>query len=121
MELGRVDICMNSSALAFMMASPRDGHLKTLFHMFAFLKNKHNGVMVFDPTVPEIDTSAFQPQDWTAAAYGDCKEEIPTNAPTPRGIGFTMRAFVDSDHAGDSVTRRSRTGFIIFLNSSPIY
>jgi hypothetical protein len=32
-----------------------------------------------------------------------------------------MRAFVDSDHAGDSVTRRSRTGFMIFLNSSPIY
>ena len=26
-----------------------------------------------------------------------------------------------SDHAGDTVTRRSRTGFIIFLNSAPIY
>ena len=32
-----------------------------------------------------------------------------------------MRAFVDSDHAGDTVTRRSRTGFLIFLNSAPIY
>ena len=32
-----------------------------------------------------------------------------------------MRAFVDSDHAGDSVTRRSRTGFMAFLNSAPIY
>ena len=32
-----------------------------------------------------------------------------------------MRAFVDSDHAGDSVTRRSRTGFVVFLNSAPIY
>ena len=29
--------------------------------------------------------------------------------------------FVDSDHAGDSTTRRSRTGFIIYLNSAPIY
>ena len=25
------------------------------------------------------------------------------------------------DHAGDSVTQRSRTGFIIFLNSAPIF
>ena len=32
-----------------------------------------------------------------------------------------MRAFVDSDHAGDTATRRSRTGYIIFLNSAPIY
>ena len=32
-----------------------------------------------------------------------------------------MRAFVDSDHAGDSITRRSRTGFLLFLNSAPIY
>ena len=34
---------------------------------------------------------------------------------------MTMRVYVDSDHAGDTVTRRSRTGFIIFLKSSPIY
>ena len=32
-----------------------------------------------------------------------------------------MRAFVDSDHAGDLTTRRSRTGYIVFLNSAPIY
>jgi len=38
-----------------------------------------------------------------------------------RGIGFIMRAFVDADHAGDSITRRSRTGFLIFLNMAPIY
>ena len=43
------------------------------------------------------------------------------NAPAPRGIGFTMRAFVDSDHARDSITRRSRTGFIVFLNNAPIF
>ena len=38
----------------------------------------------------------------------------------PKGIGFTMRTFVDSDHAGDVTTRRSRTGFIIFLNRSKL-
>ena len=28
--------------------------------------------------------------------------------------------FVDSDHAGDNLTRRSRTGFLIDLSMSPI-
>ena len=43
------------------------------------------------------------------------------NNPSPRGSGFTIRAYVDADHAGNLVTRRSRTGFIIFLNNAPIY
>ena len=120
-ELGRADIAMETSALASMMAAPRIGHLQQVFRMFAFLKVKHNGVMVFDPTVPAIDESQFAREDWSATAYGECREEIPPNAPSPRGIGFTMRAFVDSDHAGDVATRRSRTGFFIFLNSAPIY
>jgi len=34
---------------------------------------------------------------------------------------MTIRVFVDADHAGDLVTRRSRMGFIIFLNNAPIY
>jgi hypothetical protein len=29
--------------------------------------------------------------------------------------------FVDADHTGDLLTRRSRTGFIVFLNGAPIY
>ena len=41
--------------------------------------------------------------------------------PEPRGRGFVMKAKVDADHAGDTVTRRSRTGFIIYLNEAPIY
>ena len=121
-ELGRADIAMETSALASMMANPRVGHLNAVYYMFAFLEKHHNGVMVFDPTEPDIDPSQFPTQDWSASAYGECKEDIPPNAPNSRGLGFTSRAFVDSDHAGDTVTtRRSRTGFIIFLNSAPIY
>ena len=48
-------------------------------------------------------------------------EELPPNMPDPRGLGMTMSVYVDSDHAEDTVTRRSRTGFLIFLNSAPIY
>ena len=28
---------------------------------------------------------------------------------------------MDADHAGESLTRRSRTGFIVMLNNAPIY
>ena len=120
-ELGRVDICMEVSALASMMASPREGHLLQLFHMFGYLKTNHNGVMVFDPSEPTLDLNAFPQEDWSASVYGSISEVLPANMPEARGAPMTMRAFVDSDHAGDISTRRSRTGYAIFLNSSPIY
>ena len=40
--------------------------------------------------------------------------------PEPLGRGVKMSVFVDADHAGDKVTRRSQTGILIFLNNSPI-
>ena len=54
-ELGRGDIAMEVSAMASMMALPREGHLEAVFHTFVFLKSKHNGVMVFDLSEPDID------------------------------------------------------------------
>ena len=37
------------------------------------------------------------------------------------GNGFKLRCFVDADLVGESLTRRSRTGFIVMLNNAPIY
>jgi hypothetical protein len=45
---------------------------------------------------------------------------IPSDAPVPRGKEVDLRLFVDSDHAGEQFTRRSRTGFVIYLNMAPI-
>ena len=86
------------------MAMSRVGHLDQLFHIFAFLKNKHNSEMVFDPSPIDIDEAIFEPQDWTHTLYGECKEDMPLNAQMPRGEGFKIKSYVDSDHAGDSMT-----------------
>ena len=118
-ELGRVDMITEVSTLASHMALPREGHLDAALHVFSYLKKKHNSRMVFDPTYPDIDQSNFQTHDWTRL-YGDVKEIKPANAPVPLGKDVDLRMFVDSDHAGDKLTRRSRTGFFIFLNSAPI-
>ena len=77
--------------------------------------------MVFDPTEPDINYDAFPRDDWSATVYGEGTELLPPNMPESRGASLTMRVFVDSDHAGETVTRRSRTGFAVFLNCAPIY
>ena len=120
-ELGRVDITCEVSMMASMMAMPRIGHLNQLFHMFAYLKQRHNSEMVFDPTLPDIDEDLFPKEDWRHTPYAYAKEGLPPKTPDARGQGFVISTYVDSDHAGDTITRRSRTGFIVYLNSSPIF
>ena len=49
------------------------------------------------------------------------KEELPPDMPEPLGQPFVTRVYVDADHDGETVTRRSRSRYIVFLNSAPIY
>eukprot|EP00804_Cyclotella_cryptica_P015125 CCRYP_000688-RA/>CCRYP_000688-RA protein AED:0.22 eAED:0.24 QI:0/0/0/0.8/1/1/5/0/1053 len=118
-ELGRIDMMTEVSMLASHLAMPREGHLEAIFHIYAYLKQKYNSRLAFDPTYPSIDMSDFKECDWKQF-YGDVKEAIPPNAPEPRGKDVDLRMFVDSDHAGDKLTRRSRTGFMIFMNTALI-
>ena len=52
--------------------------------------------------------------------YGDVTKAIPPNAPDPRGKSVELLMWVDSDHAGDKMTRQSCTGYFIFLNTALI-
>ena len=114
-EIGRVDILTEVSLMASHLAMPREGHLDAVLHIFGYLKIKNNSRMAFDPTVPYIDETLFQECDWKEF-YGNVVEAIPSNAPEPRGESVHIRMYVDSDHAGEKRTRRSRSGFFVYLN-----
>eukprot|EP00957_Ditylum_brightwellii_P053299 4040889-Ditylum_brightwellii.AAC.1 len=70
---------METVSMTSMMTLPCQGHLDQNFHMCAYIKANHDGVLFFDPTVPLINKSIFICKDWSAAAHGECKEEIPPN------------------------------------------
>jgi hypothetical protein len=118
-ELVRIAIITEVSMLYTHLCFPREGHLEAVFHVFAYLGLHHNASVVFDPTYPSVDMGTFIKTDWKSM-YGDVKEMIPSDTPVPRGKEVDFRLFVDSDHAGEHFTRRSRTGFVIYLNMAPI-
>ena len=97
-----------------------------MFNIFAYLDVYHNTEMVFDSTTPDVDVEKdFPKEDWSTSVYVDedgsvPSEIIPEDAPAPKGKGVMMTLFVNLDHAGDKVTRRSRTGYVVFLQNSPI-
>jgi hypothetical protein len=118
-ELGRIGIITEVSMLSTYLCLLLEGHLEAVLRVFAYLGLHHNARVVFDPTYPAVDMGAFIKTDWKSI-YGDVKEMIPSDAPVPRGKEVDLRLFVDSDHACEQFTRRSRTGFFIYLNMAPI-
>lgn len=119
-ELGRIDIMIEVSMLSVHLANPRAGHLEQAIHIFAYLKSTPKKTLAFDPRHPTYDEGMFPPQaDWHDF-YREAKEQIPDDAPPPRGRMVSMHCFVDADHASNKVTRRSQTGILIFINRAPI-
>ena len=96
------------------------GHLEALLHMFAYLDAYDRSRLAFDPSY--IDHDEVERPVWSdfydVPELPDC-DVLPPGAPEARGLPIQMTTFVDSDHAGDKRTRRSRTGVLIFLNMAP--
>ena len=120
-ELGRLDIYLEVSQLSQHQAFPRQGHLNAAYHIFAYLRKHQNGArIVFDPREPLVDVRAFNTNaDWTDF-YGEVFEEVPPRMPEPKGKHVSTSCFVDANHAGNVVTRRSHTGILIYVNNAPI-
>jgi hypothetical protein len=118
-ELGCIAIINEFSMLSTHLFLPLEGQLEAVFHVFAYLGIYHNARVVFDPNYPSVDMGNFIKTDWKSM-YGDVKEMIPSDAPVPRGKEVDSRLSVDSDYSGEQLKRRSRTGFVIYLNMAPI-
>jgi Reverse transcriptase (RNA-dependent DNA polymerase) len=120
-EIGRVDVLHEVSILSQYQAQPREGHLRQLIRIFSYWKSSPKMSLYFDPRLPNIDYTTFttNPTDFYPQ-YRGAKEESPHNMPPPRGQPVTITAFVDASHAANQKTRRSHTGYLIFLNRAPI-
>jgi len=75
---------------------------------------------VFDASSPDLKPSLMVATDRTDF-YGDVSEAIPPKMmPKPRDNPVNTTCFVDANHAGNLVTRRSQPGILIFVIKSPI-
>ena len=126
-ELGRLDVLLETALLSQYMASPRLGHMKQALNMFAYLKNHDRSWLVFDPERFDIEwvpmgeePSPRERAEVLSKMYPDAVETDPPGMPRPLGKAVQLTMFVDADHAGNRVTRRSHTGILIFGNLAPL-
>ena len=86
------------------------------------MKKNPKLTLYFDPSTAVIYPTSFTGS--TAEEFRDkyrgAKEELPTDAPKARARAVEVTAFINASHASDKNTRRSHTGYIIFVIRAPI-
>ncbi len=88
-ELGQIDIATEVSMLSSYLACPHKGHLENALHVMGYLQLKHYSRLIFDPTYPDIDQTAFQSFEWMEF-YGNMEEAIPPDTPPPLAKTLTF-------------------------------
>ena len=108
--------------LSCYLAQPRNGHLVQALNIFKYLYQRKNNELYFypaynnakDPALAQARTEVLK------EIYPDAVEDLPPNSTPPQGNPVEVNCFIDSDHAGETVTRISQTGYLLYLNSTPI-
>ena len=85
---------------------------------------KNKGILAFDgkPTYTDerlFNTTVSDPGEWLDF-YPDAAKAMPGKSIEPLGNPVRIRAYVDTNHAGNLVNRRSHSGILIYANNAPI-
>jgi len=122
-SLCRMDIANAVMTLSRYRACPRMGHLDRAKQIVGYLKKFPHGAIRFRTGIPNHEAIfGEQPQryDWMYSVYGETREEIPHNAPPPKGKPVRTTTLVDANLMHDFTTGRSATGVQHFVNQTPI-
>lgn len=121
---GRLDLSFAISSLSRFSHAPRKGHLHAAVQVFKYL-NKHPEKWIrLDPSPhvppgPLTEPSDLKDVDWKQH-YSEAHEEIDPKFPPERGVALTTAIYFDSNWAHDELTRKSISGVVTFIGSTPV-
>ena len=84
--LGRFDIACAVMTMGRFRTDPTPGHWNGLVQILGYLREHPDGAIRFRMELPDHEGMfKVQIEDWMKTDYGDYKEEIPNDAPKPKG------------------------------------
>ena len=100
---------------------PLKGHLQRAKRVVGYLKKFPHAAIRFRTGIPNYEAVyGEEPEkyDWMYTVYGDSSEEIPSNAPPPKGKCVCLSTFADANLMHDFTTGKSATGVIHMFNQT---
>ena len=92
-KLGRLDIYKQVALLSSYLVQPIQGHLEAIYYIFGYLKAHDRSTMVVESKYINWRDEDFPEYDWMDF-YGDITEDLPPNAPKPRGMPVQINALL---------------------------
>ena len=118
--LGRFDVQYATNTLARYGANPKEGHFRRMLHLFGYLKSHNRARIKMDPADPDYSGFTFIENDWSGL-YAGYEEARDPDTPVPfDDKELQISIYVDATHASDLDTRRSVTGYVVFLGCTPV-
>jgi len=121
-SLCRFDIANAVMTMSRYRAEPRVGHLERAKRIVGYLTKFPHAVIRFRTGIPDHESITEPPteHDWMYTVYGRSTEEVPHNAPVPKGKPVRTTTFVDANLLHDVSTGKSVTGILHLLNQTPL-
>ena len=121
--IGKPELTTCVSSLNRFGSNPREYHLELIVRAFGYVKTVQHKQIAIDsrPMVSDRSTPKFEKliPDFLND-YPDASEEMDPSFPEIFGPILQTTILVDSDHAHDLKTRRSLTGLLAFVGSTPV-
>ena len=95
--------------LARFRAAPRIGHLERAKRVVGYLAGMYHGAIRFRLHEPDYTNLPDQNYDWFRV-YDGAREEVPKDAPEPKGLPVVTTTYVDANLKHDMITGRSASG-----------
>ena len=119
--LGRFDIMCAVNAMSRYRPQPRIGHLDRLKRMYSYLKTYRDTSIKFNTELPDYSMyeKIVKPKDW-GKIYAPCYEEVPVDAPVPKGNFVRHTVFCDANLMHNLVNGKSNVGILHMINKTPM-
>lgn len=118
--LGRWDIQTQVMSMSSFRAMPRQGHLERVKRICKCVNQFKHFTIKFRPYAPDLSMLDNRERPEWSNIYGECFEEVPSDAPTPLGKPVTFIHYFDASLMHDVISGKAVTGCIHFANGTPI-
>lgn len=119
-QIGRFDVAPAVMTMSRFRAMPREGHLDRVKRIFGYLSKMRHGKIRILTDEPDYSDIPVKEYDWQYTVYGDVKEQIPSDAPEPKGKPVRTTSYVDANLYHDLISGKSVTGILHLLNKTPV-
>ncbi len=119
---GQLDIAFAVSLFSRFSLAPRKHPLELALFLFGYLKKNPNRRIVLDSRPLLIDEALRKDSfhQYFLEDYPDAHEGVALDFPKAYGCELETAVFFDANHTHDHVTRRSISGLIVFVGSTPV-